>query len=1011
MIRSMLLACLAFTLARGADPYPDWRHAGSLYILTTPEGADLPPTASEEGFPLLVRLHRDFFDFGQAEPRGEDIRFSTIAGDPLPYQIEEWDAARGSAGIWVRIPMIRGNACQEIRLHWGHPGAASESKGSAVFNGSNGFLSVWHMNDPVRDDVGTLVSTDAGTEDSAGVIGRARRFGEGKGIHCGESIAKYPSGESPSSSSAWFRAEAVNTDILAWGNEGGGTGTKVRMRFASPPHIKVDSFFADVVGASRLAMNEWIHVVHTYRSRDSRIYVNGRLDGATTPRFAIKETSRMWIGGWYNRYSFAGDIDEVRISGVARSADWIRLEYENQKPCQTLVGHVVQPGDEFSVSPAEIALKEGESVAVSGRAGGARKVTWILVRDGRETIVAADRFTFTFDAGRVVGDAKLVLRFKAVYAAGVRTIDIPIAIEEAIPEPVLALEAPAEWNGRDRIEVVPTIRNLDDLRAEGAADLAYDWTVSGGAVIKEIAPDRLILERSQCSGTITVTLAVDNGGADSVASASIAVTEPESDPWVPRTPGKDERPEDGQFFARDDRGEGALHWNGTLDGAADSVFLRIYAGDRLYANVSRKPEADGTYALSAGLAPGLVKYRAELGSKSGERETVLGTAANLVCGDAYLIDGQSNAEATDVGETDPTFSSDWIRSFGSMARDPAGARLKLWGNAVCRDRNGGKLQIGYWGLELARRLVESQEIPICVINGAVGGTRIDMHQRNPEDPEDASTIYGRLLWRVRQARLTHGIRGIIWHQGENDQGADGPTGGFGWETYRQYFIDMSAGWKEDYPNLQHTYIFQIWPKACAMGTDGSDDMLREVQRTLPSYYSNMSIMSTLGIKPPGGCHFPVAGYAEFARLICPLIERDIYGEDVAGSITPPNLRRARYTTAASDAIALEFDQPIAWTDPLKTEFYLDGVRGLVASGSASGDTLVLTLKGASTAKTITYIEGRSWNPDNILYGENGIAALTFCAVPIEPPGAPSVGARGADPAAIHPATERTAAIE
>ena len=70
---------------------------------------------------------------------------------------------------------------------------------------------------------------------------------------------------------------------------------------------------------------------------------------------------------------------------------------------------------------------------------------------------------------------------------------------------------------------------------------------------------------------------------------------------------------------------------------------------------------------------------------------------------------------------------------------------------------------------------------------------------------------------MRQARLTHGIRGVLWHQGENDQGADGPTGGYGWETYQQYFVDMSAAWKQDYPNVQHYYVFQIWPNACSMG--------------------------------------------------------------------------------------------------------------------------------------------------------------------------------------------------
>ena len=62
-----------------------------------------------------------------------------------------------------------------------------------------------------------------------------------------------------------------------------------------------------------------------------------------------------------------------------------------------------------------------------------------------------------------------------------------------------------------------------------------------------------------------------------------------------------------------------------------------------------------------------------------------------------------------------------------------------------------------------------------------------------------------------------------------------------------------------------------------------------MQRTLPSAFSNLSIMSTLGIEPPGGCHYPPAGYAEIARLICPLIERDHYGRRFTPRITPPNL--------------------------------------------------------------------------------------------------------------------------
>ncbi len=393
--------------AKAFAPYLGWKRLGSLYILTTPEGANLPATASEEGFPLLVRLNRDFFNFSQAKANGEDIRFATSTGTPLAYQIDEWDAAAGKASIWVRIPTIKGNARQEIKMYWGKADAASESSGSAVFNESNGYLSVWHMNDPVKDEVGTLESKDTGTTSSSGMIGKSRHFDVGKGINCGENITTYPSGSSPHSSEAWFRAEKPNATVMGWGNEQ--AQGKVVMQFASPPHINMDCYFSggNVASGSTLPMSQWIHVVHTYKKGDSRIYVNGLLDGVRTTEgapLAIKSPARMYIGGWYNNYEFVGDIDEVRISKVARSADWVRMEYENQKPLQTLAGPLVQPGADFSVSEKKITLMEGKSATVTARAGGAQKVYWILKADGKETIAAVDRFRFTFDAGRVAGD-------------------------------------------------------------------------------------------------------------------------------------------------------------------------------------------------------------------------------------------------------------------------------------------------------------------------------------------------------------------------------------------------------------------------------------------------------------------------------------------------------------------------------------------------------------------------------------------------------------------------------
>ena len=61
----------------------------------------------------------------------------------------------------------------------------------------------------------------------------------------------------------------------------------------------------------------------------------------------------------------------------------------------------------------------------------------------------------------------------------------------------------------------------------------------------------------------------------------ISVTEPKTDPGLARLPAKDENPEEGQFYARDDKGVGTLFYNGTLTDAAAAVFLKLYANDQL----------------------------------------------------------------------------------------------------------------------------------------------------------------------------------------------------------------------------------------------------------------------------------------------------------------------------------------------------------------------------------------------------------------------------------------------
>jgi len=74
---------------------------------------------------------------------------------------------------------------------------------------------------------------------------------------------------------------------------------------------------------------------------------------------------------------------------------------------------------------------------------------------------------------------------------------------------------------------------------------------------------------------------------------------------------------DNQFYARDDKNEGTLYYNGTLTEAADSVFLKLYADDKLIKTESQIPAADKSYAFAIRLKPGLMHYRWSSESRAG----------------------------------------------------------------------------------------------------------------------------------------------------------------------------------------------------------------------------------------------------------------------------------------------------------------------------------------------------------------------------------------------------------
>jgi hypothetical protein len=82
---------------------------------------------------------------------------------------------------------------------------------------------------------------------------------------------------------------------------------------------------------SIVPLNSWSYVVAVGTSSGLKIYINGKLDASNSTSYGGPDTSSdLVLGRWIASSAeyYAGDLDEVRVSDVARTADEIRQAYE-----------------------------------------------------------------------------------------------------------------------------------------------------------------------------------------------------------------------------------------------------------------------------------------------------------------------------------------------------------------------------------------------------------------------------------------------------------------------------------------------------------------------------------------------------------------------------------------------------------------------------------------------------------------------------------------------------------
>jgi hypothetical protein len=399
-----------------------------------------------------------------------------------------------------------------------------------------------------------------------------------------------------------------------------------------------------------------------------------------------------------------------------------------------------------------------------------------------------------------------------------------------------------------------------------------------------------------------------------------------------------------------------------------------------------------TFAFSLEIKADTANYTFSLDSKTGAIATNEFIADHVVCGDAFIVSGQSNASCWIVGSD---YTNQWIRSFGSENPNPSIVADTAWGIAQAKNTET-LLSIGDWPMRMAKHIVENQGIAVCVINGALAGTSIEKQLPIESDHKDLNTIYGRLNYRVNKAGVANKIRAILWHQGESNTSEYSNNTWISHtpDDYLANFDLLYNSWKADYLNTEKIYIFQIRPGCGAT----KQREIRELQRNIPHLYDDVSIISTNGIPGHDGCHYSIEGYQDLGDKVYRFLDVDLYSGEYDIDITSPDIIKAFISNSDSSEVTLVFNQPVVWNETaeiggnpyfLLDFFYIDDVSYYSENYTVKNNTVVIKINRSVSAKTVSYLPN-DYYPETTDYfegpwlmGDNGLGVLGFYNFPIE----------------------------
>ena len=322
----------------------------------TLDATKISGTGNLPNFPVLLKVVDPDLIYNNGSctnkiqsPALNDLAFvdgNSPQSNELPYQIDTFDGTTGTLLVWVQQSSISSTGDgTSIYYYYGSTTPPAHLPSTSTWGAD--YKAVYHFNEKTFSS-----ATGAVNESTANAFNATTSNMTAASLTTGQIAGAYSFSNSFISTgsnldmlgdhtiSAWVNTNNTSIDekVLTNQNSSNKLGYKLGSYYnqLETESVTQGASYSLTRGSNpmaNLAANTWYYVQGVVSGTQLSVYLNGVQYATTTITVGLNtaaSTFYIGVGESGNLYYWSGLIDEVRVSNVAKTTDWIKTEYNNQ---------------------------------------------------------------------------------------------------------------------------------------------------------------------------------------------------------------------------------------------------------------------------------------------------------------------------------------------------------------------------------------------------------------------------------------------------------------------------------------------------------------------------------------------------------------------------------------------------------------------------------------------------------------------------------------------------------